>query len=371
MKKYLLVLLVLLFASGCAAPKPPAQTVSQPVATPKIPRPDHVVIVIEENKSYDDIIGSLNAPYINSLAEQGASLTKVYAFHHPSQPNYFAIFAGTHVIKIPGLNKLEGQYPILDDTCVPLPYPGGDKTKTPNLATTRSLGGLLLDKYPRNGFGGYAENWDPKNPSACPQPPTPLPPNYPYYAQKHAPWTIFKDSLAASYTFDEFPKTDDEFEKMPLVSIVIPDLINDMHTEPCDSKSSKPCSISEGKDIATLVKDGDDWLANPENPLYKYVNWAKDHNSLLIITWDESSSNTPLPGSKFNPHAEGRDYGYGFNWPQNRIPTIFIGEMVKPGIKSDVVYNHYDLLRTIEDMYGLRPYLGGSANAKDINDIWK
>ena len=45
--------------------------------------------------------------------------------------------------------------------------------------------------------------------------------------------------------------------------------------------------------------------------------------------------------------------------------------MVKPGSTSPGTYSYYDLLRTIEDMYGLRPYLGGSATAKDITDIWK
>src|SRR5437667_12287490 len=44
-----------------------------------VPRPDHVVIVIEENHSYDEIIGSTKAPYINSLAQQGALFTASFA----------------------------------------------------------------------------------------------------------------------------------------------------------------------------------------------------------------------------------------------------------------------------------------------------
>ena len=46
-----------------------------PAAPRDLPRPDHVVIVIEENKGYDDIIGSSSAPYLNSLVEHGALLT--------------------------------------------------------------------------------------------------------------------------------------------------------------------------------------------------------------------------------------------------------------------------------------------------------
>jgi hypothetical protein len=44
--------------------------------------------------------------------------------------------------------------------------------------------------------------------------------------------------------------------------------------------------------------------------------------------------------------------------------------MVAAGTKSETVYSFYDLLRTIEDMYGL-PLLGGSKTARDITDIWK
>ncbi len=61
-----------------------------------VPRPDHVVIVIEENHSYSEIIGSSSAPYINSLAAQGALFTQSYAITHPSQPNYLDLFSGSN-----------------------------------------------------------------------------------------------------------------------------------------------------------------------------------------------------------------------------------------------------------------------------------
>lgn len=60
-----------------------------------LPRPDHIVVVIEEDQSYDAVIGSAEAPYLNQLARQGASLTQFYALTHPSQPNYLALFAGS------------------------------------------------------------------------------------------------------------------------------------------------------------------------------------------------------------------------------------------------------------------------------------
>src|SRR6266571_41860 len=60
-----------------------------------IPTPDHVVVVIDENHAYGQIIGSASAPYINSLVSQGALLTNSFAITHPSQPNYIALFSGS------------------------------------------------------------------------------------------------------------------------------------------------------------------------------------------------------------------------------------------------------------------------------------
>ena len=61
--------------------------------------PAHIVVVIDENHSYSEIIGSSDAPYINSLATEGALFTQSFAVAHPSQPNYLALFSGsTHGI---------------------------------------------------------------------------------------------------------------------------------------------------------------------------------------------------------------------------------------------------------------------------------
>src|SRR5690242_2771827 len=62
---------------------------------PALPLPAHVVIVMEENHSYSEIIGSSQAPYINTLASEGALFTSSYAVAHPSEPNYLAIFSGS------------------------------------------------------------------------------------------------------------------------------------------------------------------------------------------------------------------------------------------------------------------------------------
>ncbi len=60
-----------------------------------VPTYDHIIVVMMENHDYSEIIGNPQAPYINSLAAGGALLSNYSAITHPSQPNYFALYAGS------------------------------------------------------------------------------------------------------------------------------------------------------------------------------------------------------------------------------------------------------------------------------------
>jgi hypothetical protein len=81
-------------ARGTAQPAPPRN-----VALPwpaGLPVYDHVVIIVEENKDYGEIIGNPNAPYINNvLKAEGANFTRMYGEEHWSQGNYFWLFSGS------------------------------------------------------------------------------------------------------------------------------------------------------------------------------------------------------------------------------------------------------------------------------------
>ena len=81
-----------------------------------LPVYDHVVIVVEENKDYDEIIGSFRAPYINNvLKAEGANFTQAYAEEHYSQGNYFWLFSGD--------NQDVGFYDIVPHEGHPPEYP--------------------------------------------------------------------------------------------------------------------------------------------------------------------------------------------------------------------------------------------------------
>lgn len=103
-------------------------------AEPLLPRPDHIVIVIEENHSFDEILGPpINvAPYIKQLAKQGASFSDSHGLVHPNHPNYLHLFSG------------DNQGVTTDERPGRLPF------DTPNLAA---------ELFDRNlGFTGYSED---------------------------------------------------------------------------------------------------------------------------------------------------------------------------------------------------------------------
>lgn len=266
-------------AQTLAATRAPAQI------SPKLPKIDHIVIVVEENHSYHEIVGNRKAPYMNQLFKEGASLNNHYAIEHPSQPNYMDLFSGSN----------QGY---TDDKSHPA-------AKTPNLGSELIAKGLTFGGYseglPKIGFeGGY----DLKT----------------KYAKKHSPWANFSNLPAkTNMPLSSWPS---DYSKLPTVSFVIPNLDHDIH---------------DG-----TIASADSWL---KTHLSGYVSWEAKHNSLLILTWDEDDRSA-----------------------HNRIPTVFVGPMVKTGAYT-ARSNHFTVLRTIEDLYGLKP-LGQSKNEKPLQ-IWK
>jgi hypothetical protein len=250
-----------------------------------VPQPAHTIVIVFENRGYGQVIGSKVAPYLNDLARQGALFTHSYAITHPSQPNYLALFSGsTHGVE--------------SDSC---PY----TFKAPNLASDLLAAGKT--------FIGYAEGLPAVGSQWCIDG---------EYARKHVPWVDFSNvPPSVSQPFSSFPAGN--YNALPTVAWVIPNLCNDMHD----------CSISTG----------DTWLrAN----LSGYVTWAMTHDSLLIITFDEDEGTSV-----------------------NQIPTIFIGQQVRPGKYPEKITD-YSVLATIEAACG-RPRDGNAKTSSPITDIWR
>lgn len=194
----------------------------------QLPRPDHVVVVIEENRSYAQIMDMRNSnSYIHALARRGVLFTQSYGITHPSQPNYLALFSGS----------TQG---ITSNAC-------------PHTFDTANLASSLLDKG--LSIASYSESLPAVGDLTC---------SSGTYQRKHNPvanWQGARLPAGLNQRFADFPK---DFSRLPTVSFVIPDLDNDMHDGTFEA--------------------ADDWLKKHIGP---YVDWSVKHNSLLILTWDE------------------------------------------------------------------------------------
>ena len=156
------------------------------VNTTGIPNYSHIVVVVEENKNNNEITGnSAQAPFINSLMSNGASLTNFTAETHPSQPNYFALYAGS-------------TFGIADDA-------DGHSLPDPTLYTVLQNAGLT--------FTGYVDDSGTGNSS------------------DHEPWVAFPEGRSVQTDFTSFPAlfANGNYSSLPAVSFVIPNPQNDMH----------------------------------------------------------------------------------------------------------------------------------------------
>ena len=197
---------------------------------------DHIVVVIEENRSFNTVIGNKDAPYMNYLANRGALFTNSHSTNRPSQPNYIVLFSGhTHGIHDNEINP---------------------KINAPNLYTALNNVGKSFICYsedlPYVGYDG---------------------PEYKYYVRKHNPSPQFINvPYYINQPFSNFPK---DFNRLPTVSFVIPNQIHNSHD--------------------STLSEADNWL---NDNLSDYERWASNNNSLLIITFDEpevDSSDTTIP----------------------------------------------------------------------------
>jgi len=131
-------------------------------ASNDLPLIDHVVVVVLENHSFDQIVDPHRAPFIHQLATDGALFVNAFAVSHPSQPNYFALFSGS----TQGISDNEDH--TFDE---------------PTLAGALTGAG--------KSFIGYVETGSPR---------------------KHNPWESFVNARATERNFSEFPR---DFTRLP------------------------------------------------------------------------------------------------------------------------------------------------------------
>jgi hypothetical protein len=277
-------------------------------------RPVHVILVLEENYAYSEIIGSSYAPTFTALSKASTTVnfTQMFAITHPSEPNYLDLFSGSD------------QGVIADETGPD----AGASFNDCNMASSVIAKGFTFKGYsetqPSVGwFSGNSGN----------------------YCTKHCPWINWMEGdNGSTCKSDSVPAKDDvpfapvgtyfpdsnHYSTLPTVSWIIPNLVDDMHDPSTPS---------------TAISNGDKWFKTNVMPL---VRWCQQpaSNSLVIVVWDEDDGSAG-----------------------NNIPMLFCSSLCNGGTCSTKL-NHYDLLKTVEDMYGAT-LCGSASSGVDVpTSIW-
>jgi hypothetical protein len=272
-----------------------------------VPHYDHVFLLIDENHPYSGIIGNPAAPEINALAADYGLATRYTGVADPSEPNYVAMLGGSTF----GISS--------DD-----PYFFPDQTvDQPNLMSQLDSAGLSWKGYfqgmPYAGYRGYCF------PAKC----NGIPDSDTQYVAKHNGIVNF----ANMQTPAEFAKmtpyrqlsADLASGNVANLSYIVPDECHDMHgAPPWCLDSAKAGSPSDN----WLVATGDAFVGSTVNAITSSPVWQSGNNA-IVVTFDD--------GNTIN----------------NQVTTVVITNHGPRGLTDNRAYNHYSLLATLQQVFGL------------------
>jgi phosphatidylinositol-3-phosphatase len=346
---------VLLLALTAAAPQAPAA--GEPTADDlAVPRYAHIFVIVEENKSAGRIDGSPNAPTLTELAQTYGDATRFYAEVHPSEPNYVALIGGSTF----GLHDDDAYSckPGSSEASCPGAKRPGYVTHTidaPNLATQLEAVHLSWKGYyqsiPGAGSGAFfgddplLDGRDGKNGLLL-------------YASKHSGFMNFasvqRDPHRAEHIvgFDVL-HSDLAAGTLPNFSLIIPNLCDDMHGMG-DRMAPADCKYAN---TAGLIRRGDAAAGKLVDEIMGSKVWRSRENVAIVVTWDEDDGAGREGCCGVTPDAPS-------NFGGGHIATIVMTNNGPRGVRDPTPYNHYSLLRTIEDAFGIHDY-AGLAGAKD------
>jgi hypothetical protein len=297
-------------------------------ATPRVPQRgapwrlprmfEHVLVVVLENQDYDAV---MRHEYFRALARRGALFTHYTGLFHPSYANYLALVGGRY-FGTAGDDQRD--------------LPRAERT----IADLLEAKGLTWRQYAE----GYPGRCDPAHAASGSR-----------YARKHVPFMSF-----GSITQDPrrcanvVPAERFDRRGLPTFAFYSPDMCHDGH-DLCGSAfqqvkgwiGSIPGARRVGLGSQRQLDQAADWLAGFLEPVLADAAVMKD--TLVVVTFDESEDGA-----------------------SNHIYTLFLGGMVRPGARIGACYDHYNLLRTIEDNFGL-----GTLGAEDersspiVSDVWR
>jgi Phosphoesterase family len=301
---------------------------------------DHVFVIYMENKGVGDIVGSPNAPYINSLINTEDYDSDYYALGHPSDPNYFRIMGGSdfgidynpagNAIDAPSLMQEMDQAGISwAGYAQGMPYPGDITSSPPDYA---------VDALP---FAQFSYVYD----------------NTPAYLQEHLlPLTELSTNLENPNTFPEFTWiAADEANNGEGPVNTLGDVLHFIVSQFTNHQYNVAAADQFVQQEVSTIEDSPTW----NDP---------GQNDAIFLTFDEDNNNLSL----------------GFGNEGNNVPMIVIpnqGAVTDGGMQSgpfttNDYYNEYSLMATIEDTLRstpgtLAPLTANDMYAQPMNAFWK
>jgi hypothetical protein len=346
---------------------------------------NHVFLIVMENETNTDILGNPNAPFINSYVKIANQATNYFAVGHPSAPNYLEITGGSNFgltndfwpnwikvgctdnapgstgcvgaftpIAVPGMDnpvvatatnstECNGQITITGtpapNNCALYDYPSIEFTPQ-SIADQLTARGMSWKSYQEslpivspgvlgvNYSDGAFSNLSPASVFA----PGPI---QKLYAVKHDPFVYFQDveanGLENVVDFDGNNGLWADLQSpqdLPNLLFIVPDQCHDMHG--FVSGGTPICSENTAAEAGLLMSIGDAEVAKLVNGIKASPAWREGHN-VIVLVWDEN------------------DYSNA----ANRVVMTVETNYAQNGHVSQVPYDHYSLLRTLEAGFGL------------------
>ena len=314
------------------SPQPEAQTPCKGTPAAAVPEVRHIFIVVEENQSYDDVIGNPDMPYLNQLAAHGGLARQYYANTHPSINNYFYLTAGHRGTSLPGFSADVFRGTVSGDNVASLLTKHSKTWKAyaedlPSVGYVGDNQGLYAKRH--NPFAYYRSVLDGKTPSGANQ----------------------RDQIVP---FQQFT-ADWKSGHLPDYSFLIPNLFDDA---PTNSRTRRGAACRDPESLRVA----DHWLQANLKPVIETDSFRKD--SLLVVVFDEACDQ----GSKADSHIDPkRSRGGG-----GLIPVILVGAGIPAeGCFSDTVFHHESVLKLSLRLLGINEFPGASGSAPDMGEFFE
>jgi len=299
------VLSSMLVAAGCGGASMSPN--SAPVNSGGVPQFDHVLVVVEENQSYANVIGNPAAPFLNSLALRYGLATSYFADAHPSLPNYFMLTAGAAI----AMNDAFAGT-VTQDNVVRA------------LVNANKSWRCYADSIPSVGYLG---------------------PDSGSYIRHHVPFAYISDVVneptqAANLVPASQLTADLANSALPNYAFIVPNAVHDGH----NCLNGGTCANNDK--IAQI----DMWLQSTIQPVLDSPDFQD--SGLLLVTFDEGDIDDTAHGG-------------------GHVTTLVISSKAKSGFQSTTFYQHQSTLALMLTALRVSDLPGAAATAPSMAEFFR